>query len=98
LPQGLPNHVPFHLIWGNDATKSIDKEKIINNRLSKYAEFQKMGMCKDKIYVIKLGSYVAYWESILKSIALSKFNPLGRFSPSNNWRFNHVEGAHSSHC
>jgi hypothetical protein len=72
LLQGLPNHVPFCPIWGNDATKSIDKAKMINNRLLKYVEFWKMGMCKDEIYVMKLHSYVAYWENILKFLS----NPL----------------------
>jgi hypothetical protein len=43
LPQGLPNPIPFHLIWGNDATKSIDKERNVNGELSKYVEFWKMG-------------------------------------------------------
>jgi hypothetical protein len=28
LPQTLPNHVPFCPTQGNDATKSIDKEKL----------------------------------------------------------------------
>ncbi len=31
LPQRLPNPIHFHLIWGNDATKSIEKENFINN-------------------------------------------------------------------
>jgi hypothetical protein len=44
LPQGLPNHVPFHPIWGNDPTKSINKDTIINGGLFKYVEFWKMGM------------------------------------------------------
>jgi hypothetical protein len=43
LPQGLPNPIPFHLIWGNDATKSIDKEIFVNGEHSKYVEFWKMG-------------------------------------------------------
>jgi hypothetical protein len=47
--------VHFYPIWGNDATKSIDKEKFINDKFSKYVEFWKMGMCKDETYVKKLG-------------------------------------------
>ncbi len=58
LLQGLPNHVPFCPIWGNDATKSIDKEKFINNKLFKYVEFWKMGMCKDESM---LWSLVCMW-------------------------------------
>jgi len=40
LPQGLSNLVLFWSIWGNDATKSIDKEKFITNQISKYVEFK----------------------------------------------------------
>jgi hypothetical protein len=35
LPSGVPNLVPFHPIWGNDASKSIEKKKFINNGISK---------------------------------------------------------------
>jgi hypothetical protein len=98
LPQGLPNLIPFCLIWGNDATKSIDKEKFVNGGLFKYVEFWKMGgLCNDETYAKKLGPYVAYWENILKLLS----NPLPTqnstllegFWPSCNWRFNHVQGA-----
>jgi hypothetical protein len=60
LPQGLPNLIPFRPIWGNDTTKSIEKEKLINNGLFKYVEFWKMGMCKDETYARKLGPYLDY--------------------------------------
>jgi len=74
----------FCLIWENDATKSIEKEKFINGRLSKYVEFWRMGMCKDETYTRKLDPYMDYWKKILdyivvKTFANSKFNLLGRF-------------------
>ncbi len=78
LPQGFPNLIPFHLIWKNDATKSIN-----NDEFSKYVEFLKsIGMCKDETYAIKLGSYMDYWENILELL----LNPL----PTQN--STHLEG------
>jgi hypothetical protein len=53
----------------NDASKLIKKEKNINNGLSKYMEFWKLGMCKDESYVGKLGSYVNYRENILELLS-----------------------------
>jgi len=32
LSEGLPNPIHFCLIWGNGATKSINKEKNINDK------------------------------------------------------------------
>jgi hypothetical protein len=60
LPQGLPNLSPFHPIWKNDTTKSIEKEKLINDGLFEYVEFWKMGICKDETYARKLGPYQDY--------------------------------------
>jgi hypothetical protein len=54
------NLIPFHPIWENDTTKSIEKEKLINNGFFKYVEFWKMGMCKDETYARKLGPYLNY--------------------------------------
>jgi hypothetical protein len=34
LPSGIPNPIPFDHIWVNDASKSIEKEKSINNGIS----------------------------------------------------------------
>jgi hypothetical protein len=97
-PQGFWNPIPFRLIWGNDATKSIDKEKIINGGLFKYVEFWKMGgegggvqewnLCKN------LGPYVAYYKNILELLSnplpIQNSALLEGFWPSYNWRFNHV--------
>lgn len=55
LPKRLPNLVSFDFISGNDATKLIEKEK-----LSTYMEFWGIGMCKDELYVQKLGPYLDY--------------------------------------
>jgi hypothetical protein len=82
LPQGLPNPIPFRPIWGNDAIKSIEKQKFINDGLSKYVEFWRMGMCKDETYARK--PYMDYQKNILeyiiaKTFANSKCNLLGRF-------------------
>jgi hypothetical protein len=38
------NLVPFHPIWGDDASKSIEKEKFISNSISKYLEFWKLNI------------------------------------------------------
>ncbi len=56
----------------NDASKSIEKAKIINNGLSKYMEFWRLGMCKDESYVGKLGPYVDYGKNVLELLS----NPL----------------------
>jgi hypothetical protein len=36
----IPNPIPFHPIWGNDASKLVEKEKNIKSRFSKYVEFR----------------------------------------------------------
>jgi hypothetical protein len=94
LPQGLLNPIPFHLIWGNGATKYIDKEKNINNGFFKYVELWKMGMCKDETYARKLGPYVAYWENILElllnPLPIQNSTLLEGFWRSSNSKSNHV--------
>jgi hypothetical protein len=47
LLSGIPKPVPFHPIWGNDASKSVDKERFINNGISKYLKFWKLNILKD---------------------------------------------------
>ncbi len=65
---GVPNRVPFHPIWGNDASKSIEKEKFINNGISKYSEFWKLNIVKDEMYTKAMGPYIEYWEGILNLV------------------------------
>jgi hypothetical protein len=38
LPIGVLNLVWFHLIWGNNALSYVEKNKFINNGISKYVE------------------------------------------------------------
>jgi len=46
----IPKLVPFHPIWGNDASKSIEKEKFINCGILKYIEFWKLNILRDEMY------------------------------------------------
>jgi hypothetical protein len=39
LPIGVPSLVLYHPIRGNDASRLVEKEKIISFRLSKYMDF-----------------------------------------------------------
>jgi len=39
LPIGVPSFVLYHLIWGNDASRSVEKEKFISYGLQKYMDF-----------------------------------------------------------
>jgi len=36
---GILNPVPFHPIWGNDELRAVEKERFINNDISKYVDF-----------------------------------------------------------
>jgi len=60
LLERFPNLVSFDPISRNDATKLIEKEKIISIRHFKYMEFWGIGMRKDEPYVQKLGPYLDY--------------------------------------
>ncbi len=73
LPIGIPKHVPSRPIWGNDASKLIEKENFINNGISKYLEFWKLNILKDEMYARTMQPYIEYWEGILK--CLSKPTP-----------------------
>jgi hypothetical protein len=76
------NHVPFCSIWGYDAIKSIEKEKSIKNKLSKYVEFGKWGCVMTKPMPESL---VHTWFIRKTSLnccqifANSKFSPTKRF-------------------
>ncbi len=39
LSTGVPNLVLICMIWGNDELKASEKERFINNGISKYIEF-----------------------------------------------------------
>jgi hypothetical protein len=57
---GILNPVPFHPIWGNDELRAVEKERFINNDISKYVDFRKLGMLKDNSYLRLMGLYVNY--------------------------------------
>jgi len=54
-------------------------------------------MCKDETYAIKLGPYMDYWENILELLLnllpTQNSTHLRCFWLSNNWQFNHEQGA-----
>jgi hypothetical protein len=85
------NLVPF---WGFDASKSIEKEKFINNGISKYLELWKVNIVRDEMYTKAMGPYIESWEGILKCLLkpLPKQSPilLEGLWPSSNWKVNHV--------
>jgi hypothetical protein len=56
----VPKLVPFHLIWGNYALRSIEKDKFTNIGILKYVEFWKLGMSMNDIYIQKMGIHVRY--------------------------------------
>ncbi len=91
---GVPILVPFHPIWGNDASKLIEKEKFISNGISKYLEFWKLNFVRDEMYTKAMGPYIEYWEGTLKCLLKSppKQSPilLEGLWPSSNWKVSHV--------
>ncbi len=50
LLSGIPKLVPFYLIWRNDASKLVEKEKFINSGILKYLEFCKFNILRDEMY------------------------------------------------
>jgi hypothetical protein len=60
LPIGVPSHVPYHPIWGNDVLRFMEKKKFISVGLSKYVEFWKQGIDQNATYAIKMAPYVEY--------------------------------------
>ncbi len=47
---GIPKHVPFCPIWGNDVSKLVEKERFINCGILKYLEFWKFNILTDEMY------------------------------------------------
>jgi hypothetical protein len=93
LPIRIPCPIPYCLIWGNDVSKSVEREKFISARLSKYV-FWKVETAQSSTYEMKMRPYVEYWEDILlhllKSLPPPSVTLLEGFQPSNNWRSNYV--------
>jgi hypothetical protein len=54
LPIRVPSPIPYRPIWGHDAMRLVEREKIINARLSRYMEFWKQGMEQNATYVMKM--------------------------------------------
>jgi len=50
LLSGIPKHVHFRFIWGNDVSKSVEKERFINSGILKDLEFWKFNILKDEMY------------------------------------------------
>ncbi len=65
LPTRVPSPIPYRPIWGNDVLESLEKEKFISVGLSKYLEFWKQRIDQNTTYVMKMASYIEYWEDIL---------------------------------
>jgi hypothetical protein len=60
LPTRVPSFVLYYPIWGNDALRSIEREKFISSRLSKYVDFWKVGIAQSFAYEKKMKLYVEY--------------------------------------
>jgi hypothetical protein len=63
----LESQVLFYIcpIWGNDASRSVERVKFISSRLSKYMDFWKVGIVQSSTYEMKMKPYVEYWEDVL---------------------------------
>jgi hypothetical protein len=72
----------------------MERKKLIRFGLSKYVDFEKVGIAQSSTYEVKMKPYVEYWKDIL--LHLSKPLPpqsttlLEGFWPSSDWRFNYV--------
>jgi hypothetical protein len=60
LPTGVPSLVLYLPIWGNDALKSVEREKFITFGLSKCMDLWKVGIVQSSIYEMKMKPYVEY--------------------------------------
>lgn len=109
LPVGDPKPVPHKHLWGSvevdEGKKNADKEvaraaecsekrNFIKSGLSKYIEYWRTGMARDKKYAQDMLPYVLYWERILKEVN----EPLPPnsatlqegFWPISDWKRDHV--------
>jgi hypothetical protein len=56
----VPSPILYRPIWGNDASRLVEREKFISSRLSKYVDFGKVGIAQSSTYEMKLKLYVEY--------------------------------------
>ncbi len=65
----------------------MEREKIINIKLSKYMDFGKVGIAQNSTYEMKVKTYVEYWEDFL--LHLSKPLPFQSttifYAPPSSW-------------
>jgi hypothetical protein len=47
---GIQKLIHFHPIWGNDASKLVEKEKVFNSGISKYLELWKLNILIDETF------------------------------------------------
>ncbi len=55
----VPSLVLYCPIWGNDASRLVERGKLISSRLSKYMDFWKVGIAQSSRYEMKK-LYVEY--------------------------------------
>ncbi len=60
LPNVVPNPILYRTIWGNDASRLMEREKFISSGLSKYVDFGKVGIAQSSTYEIKMKLCVEY--------------------------------------
>jgi hypothetical protein len=58
LPIGVSNLNLYHPIWGNDASRLVEREKFISSGPSKYVDFWKVGIMQSSTYKMKMKPYV----------------------------------------
>ncbi len=95
LLMGMPSPIFFCLIWGNDASRFMEKENFIIIKTYKFVEFSRQDIVKDDTYACVMNPNVDYWKMLLhlsKSLPPQSLILLEGFWPSNNWRSNHVRG------
>ncbi len=93
LPIRVPSPILYRPIWGNDASKSMERENFISFGLSKYMDFLKLGIVQSSTYEMKMKPHVEYWEDLLhlsRPLSLQSTTLLEGFWPSINWKSNYA--------
>ncbi len=84
------NLVFYCPIWGIDPLSYAERQKFISVGLSKYVDFQKVGIAQNLTYEMKMKSYVEYQEDIFLHLSKPLFRQsatlLEGFQPSSNWK------------